>query len=561
MKSRSVWYLFFLLFCVSTQAAAQAVAICPPPELLDFARSSSACFQLGRNEACFGNGAVNATFQDSVEPSSFKQAGDIVPLDHLRSITLSPVEDDVAIATLAVQASLPDAEANSMFFLLFGDVRIFNSVDYLAEVSAIAKGTLTIRKTPDTNSEIITQLGVNSGVIATGRTADGKWLRVSLPDAQAMGWVATDLVSTLHTLSVLSVVEPTTPLYKPFQVLVIETHDAALCGGQSAGGLLMQTPNVKESASITINGVDVRLAGTAYLQTLESGYLSINLLDGEAEITVGSQMTFVPAGSQVRISIDPETHLAAGQAVQAEPYDGTQFAGLPLNNLPARIQLVDALTPEQISSLTDGHTNQSPVTITRLTPEPSTVCRYFTSGTATLLAGPGEFYEAINEIQSNARVYPVLQIKDADGNIWWQLNNSNWIRANAVSQLGECVDIPLTDVVPPQPYNILSMETCKTQNGPLRVGQNVTIEFKPPAFENYYDASIALQVDPGQIAIDERYQRVNASAPISIGTAGSDQERYVRVFSTQWKATGGTHKIISERLSYILTCNVTVPFG
>ena len=95
----------------------------------------------------------------------------------------------------------------------------------------------------------------------------------------------------------------------------------------------------------------------------------------------------------------------------------------------------------------------------------------------------------------------------------------------------------------------------------MRVGQEVTIKFTPPAFENYYDASIALRVDPGQISIDERYKHVEASKPISIGTAGTDQERYVRIFSTRWQATGGAHEIISERLSYILTCNITVPFG
>jgi hypothetical protein len=119
----------------------------------------------------------------------------------------------------------------------------------------------------------------------------------------------------------------------------------------------------------------------------------------------------------------------------------------------------------------------------------------------------------------------------------------------------------VTDFVPRQEYNTISLERCETQNGPLRVGQLVTIEFTPPAFENYYDANLALRVDPGEITIDERYQYVRASDPISIGTIGTGQERYLRVFSTTWTATGGAHRIISERLSYILSCDITVPFG
>jgi hypothetical protein len=184
-----------------------------------------------------------------------------------------------------------------------------------------------------------------------------------------------------------------------------------------------------------------------------------------------------------------------------------------------------------------------------------------TLGTSTLWAGPADFYEAINEIGAGQPVSPVLQITDADGAVWWQLGNSNWIRAGEVRQSGECAEIPVTDFVPRQEYNTISLERCETQNGPLRVGQLVTLEFTPPAFENYYDANLALRVDPGEITIDERYQYVRASDPISIGTAGTDQERYVRVFSTTWTATGGAHRIISERLSYILSCDITVPYG
>jgi len=250
-----------------------------------------------------------------------------------------------------------------------------------------------------------------------------------------------------------------------------------------------------------------------------------------------------------------------GDVFSAEPYTNDDLAGLPLNNLPNRVKVVSALTAEQIIVLQTQHQNQQQATINVVSTQPPPSCRYLTTGTVTLWAGPGEFYEAINVVRADAKVYPTLQTTDANGLLWYQLSNSNWIHANAIRQIGDCPDIPVTNVVPSQSYNTLSLETCKSLNGPLRVGQEVTIQFTPPAFENYYDASIAINVDPGRITIDEQYQYVDASKPISIRTTGTEQERYVRIFSTHWTATGGSHQIIGKRLSYIPTCHITVPFG
>ncbi len=561
MKPRPFWYIFFVLFSISVKVAAQAAPVCPPAVLLDFARSSSTCFKLGRNQACYGNGSASITFQNAASTTPFTQPGAIVPLEQVRSITISPLDNRVSIASLAVQASLNDSEARSAAFLLFGDGSIENRVDYTPEISVKAKGTLNIRATPAVNGEIIKQLALNKGLIANGRTADRKWLRVHVPDSQRFGWVASEIVSSQQNLDTLSVVDASTPIYKPFEVMRLTTRDAALCDGSVRGGLLIQTPNVEQFVSMNINGVQVSLAGTAYLHTVDSGYLTINLLDGEADISRNNETHFVPAGARIRIPIDINSSEVNGESSTAEPYDNDSLIGLPLNNLPNRVKLANALTSEQITALLTKRQSEQATAATIATTEPPQACRYITAGTTTLWAGPGEFYEAINEIPAATRVFPVLRITDADGIVWWQLNNSNWLRARAVTQRGECADIPLTDFVPSPPYNTLSLETCQTQNGPLRVGQKVTIKFTPPAFENYYDASIALRVDPGQISIDERYKYVNASKPTSIGTAGTDQERYVRVFTTNWTATGGSHRIIGERLSYILTCNITVPFG
>ena len=84
----------------------------------------------------------------------------------------------------------------------------------------------------------------------------------------------------------------------------------------------------------------------------------------------------------------------------------------------------------------------------------------------SLYAGPGLSFEVINTIHQGARVRPILRVTDANGIEWWQLPNSNWVRAAAVEVQGICRDIPVTTYVRPPSYNTLSLETCETTNGP-----------------------------------------------------------------------------------------------
>ena len=297
MKRYLFWYILVTLFSISFKVAAQAALICPAPVLLAFSRSGSACFALEHNQACYGNGSAKATFQNSAHDDAFAKAGDIVPLNLVRSISTLPIDKGVSIANLLVQASLSDSEAHSVAFLMFGDVTVTNLVDDLPEISVAAKGTLNIRATPETDGDIITQLALNKGLIANGRTSDKKWLRVHIPDSQALGWVATEIVAAQQGIDSLAVVDISTPVYRPFQIMTVKTEDAALCDGKVAGGLLLQTPNITQSVDLVLNGVDFQLAGSAYIQTADSGYLSINVLDGNAQVIDSSEANFVPAGA------------------------------------------------------------------------------------------------------------------------------------------------------------------------------------------------------------------------------------------------------------------------
>jgi hypothetical protein len=97
-----------------------------------------------------------------------------------------------------------------------------------------------------------------------------------------------------------------------------------------------------------------------------------------------------------------------------------------------------------------------------------------------------------------------------------------------------------------------------TTNGPLRAGQQVRIEFVPPAFDGYREAVAATRIDPGRIKVNERYFYVYADDPVL--RSGTDN-RYFRIFYTHWTAQPGTYRITGDRLTYELICNLTVPVG
>ena len=233
-----------------------------------------------------------------------------------------------------------------------------------------------------------------------------------------------------------------------------------------------------------------------------------------------------------------------------------------LHLLPVSLRLPEAITEDDILRSGGGSIGKRwhrppPRPAPQPTVDPN-ICRRETRRTTTLYAGPGDFYEAINELPPARSVEPRLQTTDPDGRAWWQLGSSNWVLAADVRVSGDCAEIPRTQVVPAPRNNTLSLETCETTNGPLRAGQRVTIQFIPPAYETLGEAREAVRIDPGRISIDARTYRTTASDPILIGTIGED-ERYLRRFYINWTAEPGTFRIVGDRLSYEPICTLTVP--
>ncbi len=528
-------------------AQAQDPAVCPPNALLSYVRAGAVCQALGRDEICLGNGTVTATFQGS-DSLTFETPGDLIPAGFTETVTVSTEsldQPDYAVAQMQFRADTLDPEQRAVTVLAFGNATVSNGVPPTLEIPVLARGTLNIRDLPDQQSEILEQVFVRQSVLAHGRNQDSTWLRVTIPGSLEFGWVAADVGAPDGNIFELPVVEDDTPFLRPFQVMTVTTGDQALCGADvAANGVLLQTPNPDDEIRLSINGTDLRVAGTVYIEAsaLETRYTVLEgflILPGDV---------IAPTGTEITLGMDAPVALMSAE----------RLAALPTNNLPERVQIPQPPTDAEIEQRILAYNAVVPTPIPP-TEVPDNACRYVISRNNTpLQAGPGSFYESINTLNAGIELNIVLQTQDANGATWYQLRNNNWIAAAAVTQSGECNPIPVTEFVAAPRTNTVQMETCEASNGPLREGQLVTFEFRPPAADNYPEMEAALRTDPGRLRVENQELRVRATDPILIA---SEPERWARVYSATWEAQAGTYRVESARLSYILICELTVRAG
>lgn len=85
------------------------------------------CKSIGRNQVCYGNTQISATFVESTSNVPFEIPGDIVDVQFIESLQLSMLQEpnEWGIALMKIQANLPDTvPGQNVTMLLFGDVFI-----------------------------------------------------------------------------------------------------------------------------------------------------------------------------------------------------------------------------------------------------------------------------------------------------------------------------------------------------------------------------------------------------------------------------------------------------
>jgi hypothetical protein len=131
--NRLTTILWGLLALTLAPAVAAQGAACPAIVQAALQAADAVCAPTGRNQACYGNLALDAEPQPHVTRFDFSAQGDIVPVSSLHRLRTLPMDVQAGtwgIALLRLQANLPDTlPGQNVTFLLFGDAEMTSAVE------------------------------------------------------------------------------------------------------------------------------------------------------------------------------------------------------------------------------------------------------------------------------------------------------------------------------------------------------------------------------------------------------------------------------------------------
>ncbi len=315
------------------------------------------CQGTGRNEACYGHVAIDAQPQRGVDVSSFQfsTVGDRVNVARLKSLRLSPmnaVDGTWGVALLKLQADIPATlTTQNVDLLLFGDVSIQNVVEQptLMDVELGGIGNVNVRSIPASNGYVLQTLPSGSMVTARGRSRDGEWIYVQLPDEQR-GWVSVNLIRTDVDVESLAIANPRLEAYQPMQAFYLRTGPkTSSCEQASNDGILIQTPEGVAEVRLWINEVKIRLGSTAFIQAMPNNQMVINTIEGKAHVEAMGVEQTVPAGTSVNVSMNKNLEPISAPS-DPQPYVPQDLENLPVEVLERDIEIADPIvvTPETV---------------------------------------------------------------------------------------------------------------------------------------------------------------------------------------------------------------------
>ena len=120
----------------------------------------------------------------------------------------------------------------------------------------------------------------------------------------------------------------------PMQAFYLSTGIGAVdCEDVPTDGLLVQTPEGAGQVTFSVNGVDVSIGSTAYLQAQPEGVMQISLLEGTGATRSGDEITPLVAGTNLTYMLD-DTFRPRSDTPFITGYDADRFERLPIRHLP-----------------------------------------------------------------------------------------------------------------------------------------------------------------------------------------------------------------------------------
>jgi hypothetical protein len=229
--------------------------------------------------------------------------------------------------------------------------------------------------------------------------------------------------------------------YSPMQTLNFTSFlDDSPCVGAPDSGILAQSPEDVEWTRLQVNGVEIRFGGTIFVQGQPGVAMIVNVLEGQAEVTVADTTQIVDAGRRTRIPLDIQGIPTQAPAPQ-ENYDYNRMGYLPTNLLPR--QIIPELRFEEI--ITPVVSADPP--LTGVTSESD--CTIAVTGDVNLRIGPGRDYPRRGVMLPGESAVPIGRAAGTDGALWWQLATQVWISSDVVLAAGRCGDVPLVEFAAP----------------------------------------------------------------------------------------------------------------
>ncbi len=357
MKSIRLLPFGVLLLLFSVIILPVVAADCPSIVKTALDTTNQVCSALGRNQACYGNIKLSVEPQADVASFSFSKPGDMADINGMKSIILSPLDataDTWGVALMKIQANLPDTlPGQNVSFILFGDVQIDNAVGAIpATLNVSARQSVNIRQQPSKTGKVVAPLQPGTdNMVTDGISEDGAWLRVHNDDSSIQGWVSAGIVTVDGDVKTLAVVKADAPHYTPMQAFYFKSGlNDAPCTEAPDSGILIQTPQGAGKISLNVNGADITLGSTAYVQAQPSGEMTLNVVEGQGTVTSSGKTVTVPAGTRARVPLDANL-TANGEPVGPEPYDPAALTALPLRLMPQSITVAPSLDADAIANL------------------------------------------------------------------------------------------------------------------------------------------------------------------------------------------------------------------
>jgi hypothetical protein len=310
------------------------------------------CANTGRNQACYGNIALEVTPQPDAANFQFANLGDITDVASIQSMELSGLNEEAGtwgIVLMHVQANIPDTlPGQNVSILLFGNTQIRNAADSVeAQVPPEQEQTVTatinvnVRALPSTNAQILVSVSPNSNIIATGRTADKQWIRVRYDGST--GWISSQLLSGGH-LEDLIIVDPDAQQYGPMQAFYFTSGiGQATCKEVPSNGMLVQTPEGVGEISLNVNEVEVNMGSTVFFRINDDRSLEVTPIEGVARVTSQGVKRTAVAGTRIEVPLN-EGYVASDKPSQPESYLGEDDIGnLPIALLERDIEIEQGL--------------------------------------------------------------------------------------------------------------------------------------------------------------------------------------------------------------------------